>query len=90
MPSKYPQELRDQILSEFSRGHSVDALAKDYELCEATILKWVDESPDRAARLNESDVEELRRLRKENKRLREDAIILEKAATWFATRRNGR
>ena len=34
--------------------------------------------------------EELKRLRRENRRLKEDRMILEKAAAWFAAEKAGR
>lgn len=88
MPNQYPPALREQIVLEYRQGRSIRALANDYEPCEATIRHWVEAESD--TRLDESEADELKRLRKENKQLREDKLILEKAAAWFATNRNER
>ena len=88
MPNQYPPALREQIVLEYRQGRSIRALANDYEACEATIRHWVEAESD--TRLDESDADELKRLRKENKQLREDKLILEKAAAWFATNRDER
>ena len=90
MTKKYPQELRDQIILEHSKGRSIGDLAKDYEPCDATIRTWIGSLAGDAARVDESEAEELKRLRKENKQLKQDQLILEKATAWFATRRNDR
>ena len=89
MANRYPQALREQIVLEFHQGRSIRALANDYEPCEATIRQWIERETG-GARLDESEDDELKRLRKENQRLREDKLILEKAAAWFATHRNER
>ena len=41
-------------------------------------------------RRDASAADELKQLRKENRQLREDQLILEKAAAWFAIRRHER
>ncbi len=89
MANRYPQALREQIVLEFHQGHSIRTLANDYEPCEATIRQWIERETG-GARLDESEADELKRLRKENQQLREDKLILEKAAVWFATDRNER
>ena len=89
MAKRYPQALREQIIMEFHQGRAVRALANDYEPCEATIRQWVEHETG-GGRLDESEADELKRLRKENRQLREDKLILEKAAAWFATHRNER
>ena len=89
MAKHYAQALREQIVLEFHQGRSIRALANDYEPCEATIRQWLERASG-GAQLDASEADELKRLRKEIKQLREDKLILEKAAAWFATRRNER
>ena len=89
MAKRYPKALRERIILEFRQGRSIQALANDYEPCEATIRQWV-EREFGGGRLDESEADEPKRLRKENQQLREDKLILEKAAAWFATHRNER
>ena len=83
----YPPEFRDQIVSLARAGRSVESLAREFEPCTATIHGWVrqaaaddGDSPE----LTSDEREELRRLRRENKQLRQEREILSKAAAWFA------
>jgi transposase len=63
-------------------------LAQEFEPCAATIHGWVKQSDRdngrRADILSSEEREELRRLRRENKQLRQERDILSKAAAWFA------
>ena len=83
MPNRYPPALREQIVLEYRQGHSIRALTKDFEPCEEKCHRWVEDRLD--TRLDESEQDGTSRFRKENKQLREDKQISEKAAAWFAT-----
>lgn len=67
---------------------SVSKVARELGVAEKTLHCWV--RADAVAqevgieRLTASEKEELKALRAENKRLRDDAEILKKAATYFA------
>src|SRR2546427_6770703 len=69
-------------------GKSVGAVARDLDLTETALRGWVKRS--RADRthgrtgLTTAEREELARLRKENRVLREERDILKKAAAFFA------
>ena len=81
----YPPEFRDQVVALHRSGRSVAELAREFEPTEHTIRTWIkkaDPSPRAAA--DESDRDELKRLRKENRRLQQERDILAKAAAWFA------
>ena len=84
----YPPEFRRRIVELVRSGRSVGAVAKEFEPSEPTIRKWlkqvdVDEGR-REDGLTTTEREELRQLRRENRRLREEREILAKAAAWFA------
>jgi len=69
-------------------GRSVEDLAREFEPCTATIhgstkQAAVDDG-DKPDGLTSGEREELRRLRRENKQLRQERDILSKAAAWFA------
>ena len=72
-------------------GHSVGSVARDLDLTETALREWVKRA--RADRthgktgLTTAEREELARLRKENRILREEREILKKAAAFFATER---
>jgi transposase len=72
-------------------GKSVGSVARDLDLTETALRAWVKRA--RADRthgktgLTTAEREELARLRKENRILREEREILKKAAAFFATER---
>jgi transposase len=84
----YPAEFRKQIVDLAKAGRSPDDIAKDFEPSAQTIRSWIAQAErDSGARddgLTTEEREELRRLRRENKVLREEKEILKKAAAWFA------
>jgi transposase len=72
-------------------GKTVGAVARDLDLTETALREWVKRA--RADRTNgrtgltTTEREELARLRKENRILREEREILKKAAAFFANER---
>jgi transposase len=72
-------------------GKSVGSVAHDLDLTETALREWVKRA--RADRTNgktgltSAEREELARLRKENRILREEREILKKAAAFFANER---
>ena len=72
-------------------GKSVGSVARDLDLTETALREWVkraqaDRTKGRTG-LTSVEREELARLRKENRILREEREILRKAAAFFATER---
>ena len=69
-------------------GRSAGELAREFGCSSQTIRNWVRQADRDDGRrddgLTSSDLEELRRLRRENRQLREEREILKKAAVWFA------
>ena len=84
----YPPEFRRRIVELVRSGRSIGAVAKEFEPSEPTIRKWIKQvDVDEGRRedgLTTAEREELRQLRRENRRLREEREILAKAAAWFA------
>ena len=89
----YPAAFRQRIVELAHAGRSVQELAAEFEPSEQTIRNWIvqahlDEmSPSERAHadgLSTSEREELRHLRKENRRLQQERDILAKATAWFA------
>ena len=84
----YPPEFREQIVALARAGRSVEELAREFEPCAHTIHDWIRKAdrPGGVSRpgLSDDEREELKRLRRENKKLREERDILSKAAAWFA------
>ena len=71
-----------------ARGGSIDQLAREFEPSANAIRKWVKQAALdegwRSDGLTTTEREELTRLRRENRVLREEREILAKAAAWFA------
>lgn len=84
----YPPEFRQQIIDLVRNGRTPWELAKEFEPSAQTIMNWVAQAGrdagERHDGLTSAEHEELRRLRRENKRLREERAILSNAAAWFA------
>ena len=84
----YAPEYRRRIIELARAGRSVNALAREFEPTAETIRQWIKQAglDDglRSDGLTSSEREELNRLRRENRVLREERDILAKAAAWFA------
>ena len=84
----YPPELRRRLVEMVRAGRSPASLAEEFEPSEQCIRNWVKQadrdSGKRQDGLTTAEKEELSRLRRENRALREERAILAKAAAWFA------
>src|SRR5688572_17741621 len=86
----YPPEFRQQMIELVRAGRTPEELAREFEPSAQAIRNWVAqsggiaESRREAGGLTSVEQEELRRLRRENRQLREEREILAKAAAWFA------
>ena len=84
----YPPEFRQELVQLVRSGRTPENLSKQYEPSAQAIRNWVTQADRdegrRADGLTSAEREELRRLRRENRRLREEREILKKAAAWFA------
>ena len=88
----YTPEFRRQIIELVRAGRSPDELAKEFEPTAQSIRNWVAQAERDAGRRNDglssSERDELSRLRRENRQLRQEREILSKAAAWFARETN--
>ncbi len=86
----YPPEFRQQMIELVRAGRTPEELAREFEPSAQAIRNWVaqsggtSENGREAGGLTSAEQEELRRLRRENRQLREEREILAKAAAWFA------
>ena len=84
----YAPEFRRQMIEMVRAGQSPEALARKYEPSAQTIRNWVVQADlDEGRRqdgLTTAERQELVKLRRENRQLREEREILAKAAAWFA------
>ena len=78
----YPPEFRRQIVDLVRSGRSIEELAKEFEPSSGAIRNWVKQADldegRRSDGLTTEERDELRQLRRENKRLRMEQEILKK------------
>jgi len=84
----YPMEYRSRMVDLVRAGRTPEELAKEFEPSAESIRNWIKRADQdeglRQDGLTTDEKEELRRLRREVKVLREEKEILKKAAAWFA------
>ena len=85
----YPKEFRDKVVQLMQVGdRSPGEVAKEFEISPDSVRRWVQQAErDQGSRqdgLRSAEREELVRLRRENRRLKQEREILSKAAAWFA------
>ncbi|MFJ8962490.1 transposase [Lentzea sp. NPDC102401] len=85
-----PREFKAEIVEQCQRGdRSIAQAAKDFDLTETAVREWVRQAErDAGTRedggLRSDEKAELAALRRENRRLREDVEILQRATAFFA------
>lgn len=83
----YPQEYKEEAVALVTdQGYSVPKAAESLGINPNMLYKWKDklEVESRGKALQESERDELKRLRKEIKELRMEKEILKKASAFFA------
>jgi transposase len=84
----YAPEFRRRIVELVRSGRKPESLAQEFEPTSQTIRNWLRQADldegRRSDGLTTEERQELARLRRENRVLREEREILKKAAAWFA------
>ncbi len=84
----YPPEFRRRMVELVRAGRSPSELAKEFEPSAQAIRTWVEQADRdegrRADGLTGAEREELQRLRREVRQLRQERDIPAKATAWFA------
>ncbi len=87
---KFTAEFKAEVVELCERGdRSIGQVARDLDLTATSVREWVRQAKVDAGRgpdgaLSTAEKEELRKLRREVRQLREDKEILLKAAAFFA------
>jgi len=88
MGKRYPKEFRDDVVRVARRGEvTIEQLAKDFGVSDASIYNWLKQADiDDGVRpgLTEKEAEELREVKRRNRVLEEENLILRRAAAFFA------
>jgi transposase len=86
---RYTPEFKRQMVELARTGRTPASLAKEFGPTSWTIATWVKQAARDSGKgdggLTSAEREELTKLRRENRRLKEEREILSKAAAWFAT-----
>jgi len=86
----YSDEYKQKVLELISVGDkSVAQISRDLDLTPSAVNKWIKADKSNSGimtqnSLSETDQQELKRLRLENKRLKTERDILKKATAFFA------
>ena len=84
----YAPEFRRQMVELVRAGRTPEELSREFEPSPQAIWNWVRQAERDGGRGNDDlpvvEREELVRLRRENRQLRQERDILAKAAAWFA------
>ena len=87
---RYTPEFKRQMVDLVRSGRTPASLSKEFGPTPWSISLWVKQDDREAGAgdgggLTSTEREELARLRRENRKLKEEREILSKAAAWFAT-----
>jgi transposase len=86
---RYTAEFKRQMVALARGGRTAASLAKEFGPSAWTIGLWIKQAARDEGKgdggLTTAEREELTRLRRENRKLKEEREILSKAAAWFAT-----
>ena len=84
----FTSEFKTEIVEMYRRGdRSISQVSKDFDLTETAVRAWVKQAAVDAGEregLTSEEREELSKLRRENRRLREDVEVLKRATAFFA------
>ncbi|SDZ12684.1 Transposase and inactivated derivatives [Bacillus sp. 166amftsu] len=82
---KFNEEFKKMVVELYRSGQPVKALSSEYGVSEVTIYKWIKTySPITSVEEDEMTLEDLKRMKKEMLRLKEENEILKKAMAIFA------
>jgi len=88
MGKRYPKEFRDDVVRVARLGATPFAqLATDFGVSEASIYNWIKQADiDDGVRpgLTEKEADDLREVKRRNRVLEEENLILRRAAAFFA------
>ena len=87
----YPAEFRRQMVELVQAGRSPTQLAREFDCSAQSISTWVAQAAADSGKparnkdvLTSAERDELARLRRENRQLKQERDILAKATAWFA------
>ncbi len=84
MRSKYPQEFKDEAVRQVvEKGYGVQDVAKRLGITDKSLYNWINKAKRSLTQSQELD--EIKRLKAELKRVTEERDILKEATAYFAS-----
>ena len=84
---RYDQEYKNMIVDLFKSGMSLAKLSSEYGIAKSTIIGWIKDVKEIKVDENEAmTLKEVKALKKEMARIKEENEILKKAMAIFATK----
>ena len=81
---RYTKTFKRQLFALVAQGRTPEQLSREYEPTSQTVRNWVREAQKQQPASELEKDRQIRDLKAENARLREEREILGKAAAWFA------
>lgn len=82
----YTDEFKEMITELVSSGKAVKEISSEYSINESVIRRWVRERKEISIDNETITIKEMKELKKQNAKLREEVEILKKAMAIFATK----
>jgi len=87
MPKPYPPEFRRDVVVVARQGGAIALIAKDFGITESCLRNWLrraDIEDGNRPGVSNADAAEMRELKRRNRQLEQEVVILRGAAAYFA------
>lgn len=83
---RYADDFKQSMVALYQSGRSANSLSKEYGVSVSTLTKWIHHSSTRLVGDKVYTTADIKQLKKENARLKEELNILKRAAVLLAKR----
>jgi len=88
MGRRYPPEFRKKLVELYRSGRSVRELCREFEPCEQSLYRWIRQADIDDGKRDDGPTSEekqqVSKLQRKLRRVRQERDILAKAAAWYA------
>jgi transposase len=85
---RFTQEFKDEAVRLALQADSIRQVAKELGIGQSTLFQWIEQAKKRMAKPTPAESDELRQLRRDFERVREERDILKKAVAFFANEKH--
>jgi transposase len=82
----YTEDFKNTIAELAAAGKAVKEICSEYSLNETVVRRWIKDRKPHNIDGDDITIEEMRKMKRENAKLREEVEILKKAMAIFATK----